>query len=58
MGVLNFWAPRSQGVKMQEGDGEFWQLDCIGVSILNPVAGPVLIPLHLWRGFPGVFLAS
>lgn len=26
MGVLNFWSPGSQGVKMQEGDGEFGQL--------------------------------
>lgn len=23
MGVLNFWAPRSQDVKVREGDGEF-----------------------------------
>lgn len=26
MGVLNFWAPGSQGVKMQEGNGVFGQL--------------------------------
>lgn len=26
MGVLNFWAPRSQCVNMQGGNGEFGQL--------------------------------
>lgn len=26
MRILNFWAPRSQGAKVQEGEGEFGQL--------------------------------